>query len=146
LIKVIPPRTRDLGVTRDDIDNLSGPYQFALNSDNANNYKFDYVGKERLANIDLYVFDVTPLSFSSKLRLFRGRIWIGVDSLRILKTRGKFEQKGEQRFPMTEMYRDVIDNRFLFPAGGSGDDELMFPNGQSTHLRFSVRYFDYVAK
>jgi hypothetical protein len=134
----------DILVTREDLDNLAGSYQFALQTSNANQYRFAYVAKEQISGLDFYVFDVTPISIPPKRRLFRGRIWVGVDSLRIVKTLGKFEQKGQQKFPVIEMYRAAIDNRWLFPVVGSGDDELVFENGQSQHLRFIIKYTDFV--
>jgi hypothetical protein len=134
----------DIRFTREDLDNFGGPYQFALQASNANQYHFAYVGKEQVNNLGLYVFDVSPVSLSSKRRLFHGRIWVAVDSLGIVKTQGKFEDKSGQKYPVIEMYRTVIDNRFLFPASGSGDNELVFADGQSVHLQLRINYSDFV--
>jgi hypothetical protein len=143
-LKFVPPRSRDIAVTREDLDNLTGPFQFALQSSNADQYNFVYAGKERVGTLDLYILEVTPKSISSKRRLFQGRVWVAVDSLRIVKTVGKFEQKGNQKFPTMETYRDTVDGRFLFPAGATGDDELLFQGGEKLHVRISVRYMNYV--
>jgi len=144
MVKFVRPRFDGIRVTREDLDNLMGEYQFPLRSSEADLYTFVYSGKERLANVDLYLFEVTPKSISSKRRLFHGRVWVGIDSLRIVKLAGKFEQKGEQKYPLVETYRDIVNNQFLFPAGAFGDDELRFDDGSRVHYRLSIRYMDYV--
>jgi len=70
-------------------------------------------------------------------------IWVDANSLKIVKTLGKFVQKGNQEFPVIEMIRATVDQQFLFPAFGSGDDKLVFPTG-SEHLRIKIAYTDYV--
>jgi hypothetical protein len=139
----LPAYSLDVALGPEDLENLSAPYQFPLQSVNASLYKFAYIGKERMSNLDFYVFDVKPVSISSQRRLFHGRIWVDVGSLRIAKTLGKFVEKGNQRFPVIEMNRVMVDNRFLFPATGTGDDELVFASG-SRHVRITITNTDYV--
>ena len=38
---------------------------------------------------------------------------------------------------------EQIDGKFWFPTYTSADDELVFPKGQTVHLRMIVRYTDY---
>lgn len=134
----------DIVVTREDLEDLSAKYQFTLETANASKYKFAYVGKERIDNLDLYIFEVEPKSTSSKERLFSGRIWVSLNDLRIVKMHGKGVQKGRQRFPIMEIYRRAVEGRYLFPSAAFADEELKFPNGSSVHLRVVVRYSDYV--
>lgn len=126
------------------LEGLSAKYQFTLETANASKYKFAYAVKERIDNMDVYIFEVEPKSISSKERLFSGRIWVSLKDLRIVKMRGKGVQKGYQRFPVMEIYRTVVEGRYLFPLASFADEELKFPNGSTVHLRVVVRYSDYI--
>ena len=47
-------------ITQEDIDDLGGIDPFALEPEKIDKYNFRYVGKEKIDELDLYVFDVTP--------------------------------------------------------------------------------------
>ena len=138
------PSLTEITVTSEDLEDLGDKYQFTLEAAQANKYKFTYAGNERMENQDFYIFDVKPLSLSSKERLFQGRVWVSVQGLKIVKMRGKGEQKGGQRFPVMEMHRTAVDSRYLFPVYSFADQDITFADGLSAHLRISVRYTDYV--
>jgi hypothetical protein len=138
------PSLTDVGITREDLEVLSAGYQFALEAANASKYKFTYAGKVRVDNIDLFAFDIEPKSISSKERLFRRRVWVSVRDQRIVKTRGRAVQKGNQSFALMEVYRSAVEGRSLFPSLGFADEEIVFPHGNSVRVRIEVRYTDYV--
>ena len=48
------------GVQSEDIEDLGGVDQFALEASKIDQYNFKYVGKERIDELNLYVFDVAP--------------------------------------------------------------------------------------
>src|SRR6266849_2237205 len=48
------------GVTQEDLEDLGGVNPFALEAAKLSQYTFKYVGKERIDELDLYVFDVGP--------------------------------------------------------------------------------------
>ncbi|MGH9881569.1 MAG: hypothetical protein ACRD6N_09065, partial [Pyrinomonadaceae bacterium] len=48
------------GVTQEDIEDLGGIQPFALEPSKIPLYNFRYVGKEKIDELSLYVFDVTP--------------------------------------------------------------------------------------
>ncbi|HEX9545069.1 MAG TPA: hypothetical protein VF955_07785, partial [Pyrinomonadaceae bacterium] len=48
------------GVTQEDLEDLGGVNPFALEAAKIPLYNFKYVGKERIDELDLYIFDVTP--------------------------------------------------------------------------------------
>src|ERR1051325_8336624 len=67
------------GVTQEDLEDLGGVNPFALEAAKINQYNFKYVGKERIDELDLYVFDVAPKITpdpKKKDRYFIGRIWV----------------------------------------------------------------------
>src|SRR4051812_22766023 len=80
------------GVTAEDIEDLSGVNPFALEAGKIDQYNFTYVGKERIDELNLYIFDVSPKVIpdpKTKERLFIGRIWVDDQDLQIVKSRGK---------------------------------------------------------
>jgi nitrogen regulatory protein PII len=135
----------EVSFTQEDLDDLGGVQPYALEASKLDQYSFTYVGKERIDELDLYVFDVAPKVMPKKVseRLFKGRVWVDDQDLQIVKVRGKGVPEGKQRFPIFETYREQVDGRYWFPTYTAVDDVLEFPGGQTTHLRMTVRYTDY---
>ena len=141
------PTLVGLVLTNEDIEDLGGIQPFALEASKINQYNFTYVGKERIDELDLYVFDVGPKVMpdpkKSKERFFQGRIWVDDHDLQIVKVRGKGVPEGKQRFPIFETYREQIDGRFWFPTYTYADEELTFDEGEVIHFRMRVRYSEF---
>jgi Gram-negative bacterial TonB protein C-terminal len=135
-------------VTQEDVDDLGGINPFALEPAMINRYNFKYVGKEKIDELSLYVFEVTPKAIpdpKSKERLFTGRVWVDDQDLQIAKTRGKGVPETKQnKYPIVETYRELIDGRYWFPTYSYADEELIFDDGSSLHVRMKVRYSDFV--
>src|SRR5215217_6457115 len=134
-------------VTQEDIDDLGGVNPFALEPSKADLYNFRYVGKEKIDELNLYIFDVSPKIMpkpKKEDRLFSGRIWVDDQDLQIVKTKGKGVPETKQnKFPTVETYREHIDGRYWFPTYSYADEELIFDNGGSIHVRMKVRYTDF---
>jgi len=135
-------------VTQEDVEDLGGIEPFALEPSKINEYNIRYVGKEKIDELDLYIFDVTPKVIpnpkKTKERLFSGRIWVDDQDLQIVKTKGKGVPETKQnKFPTVETYREHIDGKFWFPTYSYADEELIFDNGSSLHVRMKVRYTDF---
>src|SRR6266498_1010159 len=139
------PTLTEVTFTQEDLEDLGGVQPFALEASKLNQYDFKYFGKERLDELDTYVFDVAPKFVPKKVseRFFQGRIWVDQQDLQIVKVRGKGVPEGNQRFPVFETYRQQVDGHYWFPTYTYADDELIFPKGNSVHVRMLVRYTDY---
>ncbi len=144
------PTIRDVEITAEDIENLGGIDPFAIEPNLVNQYNFTFLGKERIDELDLYVFDVSPKIIpdwkKSKLRFFLGRIWIDDRDLQIVKSKGKAIPEGKQRFPIVETWRENIDGKYWFPAYSSStgpDAELVFDDGSVARLKMRVKYTNY---
>ena len=139
------PTLTELTFTQEDLEDLGGVQPFALEAAKINLYDFKYIGTEHIDELDTYVFDVAPKVLPKKVseRFFEGRVWVDAQDLQIVKVRGKGVPEGNQRFPIFETYRQQIDGRYWFPTYTSADDELVFPKGQSVHIRMLVNYTDY---
>ncbi len=141
------PTITEMTITPEDIEDLGGINPFALETSKVSFYNFNYVGKEKIDELDLYVFDVLPKVMStakSKIRLFSGRIWVDDKDLYIVKSKGKaVPETKESRYPVVETWRENIEGKYWFPAYSSSDDELVFDNGQAVKLKMRVKYTDY---
>lgn len=136
-------------VTQEDIEDLGGISPFALEPEKADLYNFRFAGKEKIDELSLYIFDVTPKVMPNpkklKERLFSGRIWVDDQDLQIVKTRGKgVPETKNNKFPTVETYREHIDGKYWFPTYSYADEELIFDSGGSIHVRMKVRYSDFV--
>lgn len=136
------------GVTAEDIEDLSGVNPFALEAYKISQYNFTYVGKERIDELDLYIFDVAPKVIpdsKTKERLFQGRIWVDDRDLQIVKSRGKgVPETKVNKFPHVETYREQIDGRYWFPTYSYADEELVYDSGEVLHIRVRIKYTDFV--
>lgn len=135
-------------VTQEDIDDLGGIQPFALEPSKIPQYNFKYVGKDKIDELGLYVFDVspkvTPDPKKTKERFFLGRIWVDDQDLQIVKTKGKgVPETKVNKFPTVETYREQIDGRYWFPTYSYADEELIFDSGEVLHIRMKVRYTDF---
>jgi hypothetical protein len=136
------------GVTQEDLDDLGGIQPFALEPSKIAQYDFKYVGKEKIDELNLYVFDVAPKVMpdpkKTKERFFSGRIWVDDQDLQIVKTKGKgVPETKNNKFPIVETYREQIDGRYWFPTYSYADEELIFDNAEPLHIRMKVRYSDF---
>ena len=136
------------GVTQEDLEDLGGIQPFALEPSKVDRYDFKYVGKEKIDELDLYVFEVTPKVIPDpkkvKERLFVGRVWVDDQDLQIVKTRGKGVPETKiNKFPIVETYREQFGGRYWFPTYSYADEELIFDNGEPLHIRMKVRYSDF---
>lgn len=135
-------------ITQEDLDDLGGIQPFALEPSKINQYDFKYVGKEKIDELSLYVFDVSPKVMpdpkKTKERLFMGRVWVDDQDLQIVKTKGKgVPETKKNKFPTVETYREHIDGKYWFPTYSYADEELLFDNGDTLHIRMKVRYSDF---
>ena len=147
-INYFPMPSFNGSVTQEDLDDLGGIQPFALDPSKISEYDFKYVGKDKIDELSLYVFDVSPKVMpdpkKTKERLFMGRIWVEDQDLQIVKTKGKgVPETKKNKFPTVETYREQIDGRYWFPTYSYADEELIFENGDSLHVRMKVRYTDF---
>jgi len=138
----------EITVTQADIENLGGLDPFAIEPAHIDKYKFTYLGKEKIDELSLFVFDVepkvVPKAEKDGLRLFKGRIWVDDQDLLIVKSKGKaIPEFKDERFAVIETWRENIDGKYWFPSYSSSDDELVFRNGHVVKIKIRVKYSNY---
>lgn len=137
----------EMQITPTDIEDLGGVNAFALEAEMIPQYNFTLIGKEKVDDLNLYVFDVMPKvapDSKSKLRYFQGRIWVDDRDLVIVKSKGKgFPEDKNNKYPIVETWRENVEGKFWFPSYASSDDELVFDSGQSVKLKLRIKYTEY---
>lgn len=130
-----------------DLEDLNTIEIFAIEASKIDRYRFSYVGRERVDELDTYVFDVAPKVMpdpkKSGERFFQGRIWIDDRDMQLVKAKGRGVPEGKQRFPTFETYREQIDGRYWFPSLTYADDRLVMPDGRTVRMRMRIRFTDY---
>lgn len=156
IVKAPPSTLQDAGLTmtQEDKNAFINLQPFALAAEDLANYSVSYAGKEKIDELNTYVFDVIPkvMSNSRELRrmesqkiegkYFQGRIWVDDEDLQIVKTAGKVVPEFKQRFPKFETYRENIDGRYWFPTYTFGDDYLEFDRFR-VHVKMVIKYKNY---
>ncbi|HEX9960265.1 MAG TPA: hypothetical protein VGB00_05005 [Pyrinomonadaceae bacterium] len=138
----------EISITPEDLEDLGGVNPFALEPSVVGLYNFTYIGKEKIDELDLYVFDVAPKVMpdpkKTKQRFFIGRVWVDDRDLQIVKSKGKaIPETKKNKFPVVETLRVNVDGKYWFPADSRSDDELVFDNGNVVKLKVRVKYANY---
>lgn len=129
--------------TADDEDVITNIQPFALTTKDLPLYSIRYERKERVDEIETYVFSVSPKSTKGDRYYFQGQIWVDDQDLQIVRTLGKIvPQKRENQFPAFETLRQVIDGKYWFPVWTHADSVLRFP-GQDVRVEETITYEDY---
>ena len=138
-------RLATLRVTPQDIDNAVHLQPFVLTEEDVADYKIEYVGEERVDELDTYVFDLKPRRKRAGKSYFKGRIWVDQVDLQIVMSRGKpVPQSDNNRFPEFETLREQIDGKNWFPTWTEADDYLRFPGRRNpVHIYQLITYRDF---
>jgi len=142
-----PPTLEMVSLSREDLEDLQNIQPFVLTTAELPKYNLEYRGKERIDELDTYVFDVSPKRIEKGQRYFEGTIWVDDQDLQIVKTFGKavpdIRRGGQENlFPRFETYRENIDGKYWFPTYTRADDVLHFSRN-SVRIRMTIRYADY---
>ena len=135
-----PPSTlQRVILTPEDLHDIQQIFPFVLTTSNVAKYNLTYLGKEKIDEIDSYVFDVSPKKVEKDERYFEGKIWVDDQDLQIVKTDGKTiyvvtKKNKDARFPRFETYRNNVDGKYWFPVYTKADDILDFP-GNKVRIR-----------
>ena len=130
-------------VSTQDLQDLAGVQPFALTIDDLPKYQVTPVGKERIDELNTYIFDVKPKMLIKGERYLEGRIWVDDQDFQIVKVAGQgVPEDKDNQYPHFETYRENIDGRYWFPTYTYSDDVLEFKGGD-IRIRLTVRYTKY---
>jgi hypothetical protein len=129
--------------TMEDEEVINNLQPFALTEKELPLYNLEFLGKERVDELDCYVFSVTPRNLKGNRFYFQGKIWVDDLDLQIVRTVGKpVPQKKGNQFPDFETIRQMIDNKYWFPAWTHAESVLNF-GGDKVHIEETITYSDY---
>ncbi|HEX4030101.1 MAG TPA: hypothetical protein VHX20_07030 [Terracidiphilus sp.] len=136
-----------------DLQDIQHGYPFVLTTADLPAYDVKYVGKQRVDEVDCYVFDVSPKAIEKHKRYLDGRIWVDATDLQIVVTNGRMvpddtKRGQEDLHPPFMTWRQQIDGHYWFPVYTKGEGVLHFSGGygymsQDVHIRDVVKYTDY---
>jgi hypothetical protein len=136
-----------------DFSDIEERLPFVLTTEDAPQYDVTYVGKQKIDEIDTWVFDVRPKIIEKKKRYFQGRIWVDQREHQIVVTNGKTVpddvRPGHEDLSMPFVtYRQLVDGKYWFPVYTHGDGVLHFAAGhgylsQDVHMRETLKYTNY---
>jgi hypothetical protein len=130
--------------TMNDEEVINNLQPFALTEKELPLYNLAYQGKEKVDELNCYVFSVSPKSTKAKRLFFEGKIWVDDRDLQVVRTVGRPvpQKKGGEQFPAFETIRQMIDNRYWFPVWTHADSQLHF-DPDTVHIEETITYSDY---
>src|SRR6202789_2065098 len=136
-----------------DLSDIQRGYPFVLTAEDIGQYDVKYVGKQKVDEIDCYVFDVSPKVIEKKKRYLLGRIWVDTTEMQIVVTSGRMvpddtRKNNEDLHPPFMTWRQMVDGHFWFPVYSRVEGILHFSGGngymsQDVHIRDIIKYSDY---
>lgn len=142
---VTKPPTSTLHYTEfslEDVKTIDGLPLFFLTSENLPLYNLTYEGKEKLDQIDTFIFRVKAKQLGNK-PLFDGVIWVDDQDFAIVKSDGQFltitgNAYATFPFSMFETYSENLQGHLWFPTYIRSEGHVKTPNGD-VPIRLIVR-------
>lgn len=136
-----------------DLQDIQHGYPFVLTTADLPAYDVKYVGRQKVDELECYVFDVSPKVIEKHKRYLDGRIWVDAHDLQIVVTNGRMvpddtKRGQEDLHPPFMTWRQQVDGHYWFPVYTKGEGVLHFSGGygymsQDVHIRDTVKYTDY---
>jgi hypothetical protein len=140
-------------ISPSDLQDLQNGKFLILTKEEIGQYDLKYVGKQRVDEVECYVFDASPKVIEKKKRYFLGRIWVDATEMQIVVTNGRMipddtRKNNEDLHPPFMTWRQQIDGKYWFPVYTKGEGILHFAAGPGypatdAHIRETIKYSDY---
>jgi hypothetical protein len=140
-------------MTPADLDEIEHRLPFVLTTEDLPQYDVTYLGRQKVDELDTYVFQAGPRTLEKGRRYFQGKVWVDQQDLQIVLVNGitvpQDKRKGhEDLSPPFTTYYEQVDGKYWFPTYTKAEGELHFAArqgamSQDVHIRNVVRYTDY---
>jgi hypothetical protein len=136
-----------------DFDEIEHRLPFILTTDDLPHYDVQYLGRQRVDELDTYVFQAGPKTIEKNHHYFQGKVWVDQQDFQIVLINGmtvpQDTRKGHEDLqPPFTTYYEQVDGKYWFPTYTKAEGTLHFQaqNGalsQDVHLRNIVKFTDY---
>ena len=136
-----------------DMQDIEHRLPFVLTTEDLPQYDITYLGRQKVDELDTYVFSAGPKVIEKNKRYFQGKVWVDQQDFQIVLVNGKNvpddKRKGhEDLSPPFTTYYEQVDGKYWFPTYTKAEGNLHFSGGdgymsQDVHLRTVVKYTDY---
>lgn len=138
---------KDAHIGTNSANNMTRVYQFIITPDTLNQYEINYMGREKIDELNTFVFEVAPKvklpdPDKSNDRFLKGRVWIDDQDFQVVKVAGQaLPEQSSHRTPRFETYFQNY-GKYWFPAYMSADDEVRMGR-RFTRVIAKLRYTSY---
>ena len=121
---------------------------FPLTSDQLSRYDVQFLGTEKVDEIDCYIFQVHPKSLDRQRPAFDGVIWVDQKYLEVVKTYGKWItdlgplHPANLPFRIFETYRENVEGKYWFPSYSRADDVYKLKD-REINVRVTIKWTDF---
>lgn len=134
-----------------DLQSIQSSNFFVLTTAQIDHYNVTYAGRQKVDEVDCYVFDGAPKVLEKKHRWFSGRIWVDAAGLQIVVTQGRMVSSVARKKdldPPLMTWRQPVHGHYWFPAYARAEGMLHFTGGrgfmpQNVHIRDTIKYTGY---
>jgi hypothetical protein len=136
-----------------DFDEIEHRLPFVLTTEDLPKYDVKYIGRQRVDELDTYVFEAGPKTIQKGQHYFQGKVWVDQQDFQIVLVNGttvpQDTRKGHEDLqPPFTTYYEQIDGKYWFPTYTKAEGVLHFQAqqgsmGEDVHMRSIVKYTDY---
>jgi hypothetical protein len=140
-------------LTENDMRDIAERIPFILTEAQMPDYNLTYLGKQRVDELDTYVFETAPKVLVKGHRYFQGKVWVDQQDNEIVLVNGlnvpQDTRRGhEDLSPPFTTYYQQIDGNYWFPVYTKAEGILHFQAqsgalSQDDHIRAIVRFTNY---
>jgi hypothetical protein len=117
---------------------------FVLTTEELPHYTLTYRGREKLDELNTYIFLVKPKQVERRHRFFDGLVWVDDHDFAVVKSYGQFvtevsKDKAQFPFTMYETYRENFQEKYWFPTYVRSEEVIPGPNNKQVRLRLVMR-------
>lgn len=149
-----PPNTLDrIMMSPTDFEEIEHRLPFILTTEDLPQYEVKYLGRQKVDEIDTYVFEAGPKAIQKNHHYFQGKVWVDQQDFQIVLVNGKTVPQDtrpghEDLQPPFTTYYEQVDGKYWFPTYTKAEAVLHFAAqsgalSQDVHIRSTVKYTDY---
>jgi hypothetical protein len=140
-------------MTENDMKDIENKLPFVLTEPELPQYDLTYLGRQKVDDLDTYVFDCKPKTLVKGKRYFQGKVWVDQQDNEIVLINGLTVPQDtrvghEDLSPPYTTYYEQVDGKYWFPTYTKAEGILHFAAqhgalSQDVHVRTVVKYTDY---